>query len=138
MMIRDGSINKLLMSSMERKRRYRQNYREKNREKLLAYDREYRATHREYVMRWRQYVHDHTIKISGKDVMLDRSPRTDICSECNKVGPFITGTNHKRRTCIRHDTIIDEQNPMKYTREVCPSCHFKLNMSRSKAHGKTY
>ena len=49
-----------------------------------------------------------------KQIILKHEPRTHICSECGKQG--VTHLHH---------TQYDESDPLKYTIELCVSCHAK-------------
>lgn len=67
-----------------------------------------------------------TFKIGGHDferMYVEGKPRTGVCSECGAVG----------KTHLHHD-LYDPENPLKYTRELCMSCHTKFhNDKRRKA-----
>ena len=54
------------------------------------------------------------IKFKDKFVMLKENPRKGVCCKCNKIG----------LTHIHH-TEYDDNNPLKNTIELCPSCHMK-------------
>jgi len=57
----------------------------------------------------------------NKIIHLDKNPRTGVCSLCGI----------KTKTSMHH-LIYDETNPLKYTIEICNSCHMKESM---KIHG---
>ncbi len=60
-------------------------------------------------------------------IMLDVSPRTGICTNCNRT--VLSG--EIQRTHIHH-LQYDESNPLAHTQELCPSCHFKWHRENKK------
>jgi len=54
------------------------------------------------------------INFKGKQILVKENPRTGQCSVCSRKG--LTHMHHKK---------YDIANPLKYTVELCPSCHGK-------------
>ena len=63
----------------------------------------------------------HKMKIRFKDkrVNVGKNPRIGICSKCKKKG--LTHMHHEK---------YDPNNPLKYTKELCPKCHTKLESKK--------
>lgn len=53
------------------------------------------------------------VTFKGKRIELDFEPRKGICSKCHKID---------NRTHLHH-TQYDESDPLRYTVELCASCH---------------
>lgn len=62
--------------------------------------------------KWHPLTNNKRIKFMGKVILLDRNPRTGICSKCGV----------KRVTNLHH-LLYDELDPLAYTIELCQSCH---------------
>ena len=62
--------------------------------------------------KWHPIYGPRRIRFKGKRIQLKDNPRTGICKQCDRKG----------LTHIHH-TQYDEYNPMKYTIELCVSCH---------------
>jgi hypothetical protein len=56
----------------------------------------------------------------GKRIRIKENPRIGVCNLCRNVVPFDC-----KQTQMHHEK-YDENNPLRYTIEVCASCHGKL------------
>lgn len=143
------------MSWYERNKEKRKEYKKNNREKINAYAREYRKKNREKLKEWRKqnyqnkyqhkrkvrllydsknrdkikqqtkkwnelnpdkiyrYIHN-KIRYKDKYVRLDFDPRDGICFFCK----------FETKTLIHHFE-YDDSDPLKWTIEMCRSCHKK-------------
>ena len=62
----------------------------------------------------------------GKSVHLEYNPRTGVCSKCHrKVGEGIKKT-------YMHHTKYHDNDPLKYTIELCGRCHWEEHWKRKK------
>ena len=57
------------------------------------------------------------ILFKNKRIYLDIAPRIGVCNLCRSVEPFDC-----KQTNIHHEK-YDDNNPLKYTLEICPKCH---------------
>ena len=56
------------------------------------------------------------IRFKDKRIILKENPRKGRCLKCGKIG----------RTNMHHQQ-YDESDPLKYTIELCTSCHMKIH-----------
>ncbi len=96
----------------------RQNYCKNCKNKMRSKDGKYEIATKEN----HKKSNSRTIKFLGKKIFLEKNPRTNICSQCERKYP----NELKQQTIIHHDE-YDEKNPLSYTREVCRSCHDKIH-----------
>lgn len=69
------------------------------------------------IINYPRTVKDKTSRLmwfKGKQIVLKQKPRTGICKACNR-----EGLTHM------HHLSYDDIDPMKFTLELCPSCHAK-------------
>lgn len=66
---------------------------------------------------------ERTLRIGNKRITIPMHFRTGVCSICGNIPS-------NRRTCIRHDGIVDYDNPLKNSKEVCMSCHARLSFQK--------
>ncbi len=65
------------------------------------------------------------IMFNGKWILLDHNPRKGICLKCKKS----IANNEIKKTDMHHKK-YDKANPLRYTVELCVSCHDKLRRHR--------
>ncbi len=70
------------------------------------------------------------ISFKGKDVYVNKRPRKGICKLCGKkIGDTYTDCYGKQKiikfTHMHHNK-YDKSDPIKHTKELCPSCHSEL------------
>ena len=74
--------------------------------------------------------HPRRLLFKGKSITLKENPRQGICQQCKRV----IG-NGIKRTNIHHIEYHDN-NPLKDTIELCPSCHNKQHIKRRGIKGQ--
>lgn len=67
---------------------------------------------------WKQFHHRQTY-YKGKARAHKQNPRTGICSVCGKTGKYQTHMHHEQ---------YDDNDILKYTVELCGSCHAKITL----------
>jgi len=124
-----GRVNICLECSIERSRIYR----EENREKHNASSLRYYHENKEEINKKSRKKRKRRIVFKDKRIILDKNPRTNICSMCGKKYP----EDLKTQTSIHH-LYYDKDDPLKGTVEVCQSCHLGLHRGELVAGRKKY
>ena len=114
------------MKSSEYDILYARRWRKEHPEKMKEYNKRYYNEHPDYFKqknkethaRWNKIYNDRDnprkIRFKDKRILLKENPRTGVCSLCRRQG--LTNMHHLK---------YDEKDPLKYTIELCPSCHIK-------------
>ena len=81
--------------------------------------------------KWNPINHPKTIRFKEKQIILEENPRKGYCNFCKKsVGDEYINNRGKtailKTTHIHHINYHDD-NPLKDTIELCPSCHAKVS-----------
>lgn len=66
-------------------------------------------------------------KYRGKSIVYDKDIRTGVCHFCKK--------SDKKKETIRtvlHHLKYDNSDPLAWTLEICPSCHYKIDEKNKK------
>jgi len=90
-------------------------WQENNRDKTKNY-------HRKYELKHIEKRRTNQISFKGKQIRLNKNPRTNICSICKKRYP----EELKRQTSMHHYK-YDSKNIIANTIELCVSCHAKIH-----------
>lgn len=103
--------------------RYAARHPDKIRAYREAHRQHYRDIAKAYRERRKDYYkdrHEHRLTFKGERHIIDRKPRTGICSRCGRLG----------YTHIHHNEYIEEDH-LACTIELCPVCHSKITASKN-------
>ncbi len=101
------------MKYPERVKKSKQKWLDNNKEQRLQYTRDYREKNRDKVRAYNHENNKKRIKFKGKTLCIDHNPRSGKCTKCDRTD-MLTNMHH---------TQYDESDPVAHTIELCVPCH---------------